>query len=197
MANKWPETRRVIGTKVQRLDGPAKATGTAKYGYDINRKGMCYGMILRSPHAHCKIKKLDTSAAEKTPGFKALHIIKGDGAELFYAGDEIVGIAADTEEHAADCLHAVKIDFEVLDHLVQEPDALESPNKGTFGNPTQSNIRAGGQRAQGNVEEAYKTADAVVEGYYGVPVQTHVCLETHGLVAEWEGDNLTVWASTQ
>ena len=69
---KWPETRRLIGKKHSRLDGAAKATGTAKYSYDINRKGMLYAMILRCPHAHAKIKTIDTSAAEKTTGFKAL-----------------------------------------------------------------------------------------------------------------------------
>src|SRR4051794_31268477 len=106
---KWPENRRLIGTKVQRLDGPAKATGLARYSYDINRKGMLHAMILRCPFAHAKIKSLDTSAAEKTPGFKGIVKLKDVGAELYYAGDEILGIAADTEEHAHDCLRAVKI----------------------------------------------------------------------------------------
>ena len=74
-AEGWPKKRRLLGTRVRRLDGPAKATGRAKYSYDINRKGMLHGRILRSPHAHAKIKSIDTSAAEKVPGFKALLII--------------------------------------------------------------------------------------------------------------------------
>src|SRR3954469_12870363 len=75
MAEGWPKTRRLLGTKVKRLDGPAKATGRAKYSYDINRPGMLHGAILRSPHAHAKIKSIDTAAAKKTPGFKALVMI--------------------------------------------------------------------------------------------------------------------------
>ena len=67
MANSWPKERRLIGTKVQRLDGPEKSTGTAKYSYDINRPGMLFAKMLRSPYAHCKIKSLDTSAAEASP----------------------------------------------------------------------------------------------------------------------------------
>src|SRR5437870_5156026 len=128
---KWPENRRLIGTKVQRVDGPAKATGLARYSYDMNRKGMLFAMILRSPYAHAKIKSLDTTAAEKTPGFKGIFKIKDKGAELFFAGDEILGIAADTEEHCADCIRAVKIEYDVLDHIVTEESALKQPKKGT------------------------------------------------------------------
>jgi xanthine dehydrogenase YagR molybdenum-binding subunit len=191
---KWPATRRLIGKKHSRLDGPAKSTGTAKYSYDINRKGMLFAMLLRCPHAHAKITKIDTSAAEKTPGFRALFPIAKAGTECFYAGEEILGIAADTEEHALDCLRAVKVDYEVLEHIVHEEDALKNRVKKTTAN---ANVSAPGKREVGKVDEALKSADATVEGTYGVPTITHVCLETHGMVAEWEGDDLTVWASTQ
>src|SRR5439155_3064582 len=75
MAEGWPKKRRLLGTRVRRLDGPAKATGRAKYSYDINRKGMLHGRILRSPHAHAKIKSIDTSAARQVPGFRALVVL--------------------------------------------------------------------------------------------------------------------------
>ena len=104
MANTWPKERRLIGKEIQRLDGADKATGTAKYSFDINRPSMLHARILRSPHAHATVKALDTSAAEKLPGVKAVHVIAGVGKELFYAGDEIVALAADTEEHAADAV---------------------------------------------------------------------------------------------
>jgi xanthine dehydrogenase YagR molybdenum-binding subunit len=191
---KWPETRRLIGKKHSRLDGPVKATGNAKYSYDINRKGMLYAMILRCPHAHAKIKSIDTTAAEKTPGFKAMFPIAKAGQECYYAGEEIIGIAADTEEHAADCIRAVKVDYEVLEHMVTEEECLKERGKKTV---AAVNVSQPAKRADGNVEDAFKAADAVVEGTYGLPVQTHVCFETHGMVAEWEGDDLTVWASTQ
>ena len=74
-AEGWPKKRRLLGTRVKRLDGPAKATGHAKYTYDINRKGMLHGAILRSPYAHAKIKSFDASAARKVPGFKAMTVI--------------------------------------------------------------------------------------------------------------------------
>ena len=93
MPNTWPKERRLLGTRVQRLDGPEKATGRAKYSFDINRPGMLHARILRSPYPHAKVKTLDTSAAEKMPGFKALHVIAKPGTELYYAGDEVVAVA--------------------------------------------------------------------------------------------------------
>src|SRR5262245_62663816 len=103
----WPKERRLIGTRIPRIDGPDKATGKAKYSYDINRPGMLHAVMLRSPHAHAKIKSIDTSAAEKAPGFKALVMIANAGAEVIYAGQEILALAADTEEHAHDAVRLV------------------------------------------------------------------------------------------
>src|SRR5438874_2954575 len=117
MANTWPKERRLIGTKIQRIDGPDKATGRAKYSFDINRPGMLHALMLRCPYAHAKIKSIDTADAEKIDGFKALHLIAKVGTELFYAGDEVLAIAADTEEHAQDALRAVKIEYDELPHL--------------------------------------------------------------------------------
>src|SRR5205807_727720 len=71
---KWPEAdkRSLIGKRISRIDGPAKVSGKAKYTYDIKRPEMLYGKILRSPYAHAKIVSIDTSAAEKMPGVKAV-----------------------------------------------------------------------------------------------------------------------------
>jgi len=200
MPTKWPEKRRLIGTKIQRLDGPAKATGKAKYSFDINRPGMLQGKILRCPHAHAKIKTIDISPAEKMPGVKAVMVIANaaPGKEYFYAGSEVAAVAADTEEHALDALQAIKVEYEVLDHLVQEEDVRNNPTKKTIAGNVASNFRTLGENTKGDVEAAYPKSDAVVEGTYGASVICHQCLESHGLVAEWdENSNLTLWASTQ
>jgi xanthine dehydrogenase YagR molybdenum-binding subunit len=195
----WPANRRLIGTKVQRLDGPYKATGRAKYSFDINRPNMLHARILRSPHAHARIKNLDTSAAEKVAGFRALHQIVKPGAELIWAGEEILAIAADTEEHAEDAIRAVKIDYEVLPHLVKEEDALRTPAPaGTVGN--KPNVFTAHQSATNNfATQAYEGTAPALEGRYSVPVICHQCLESHGLIAEWDKEQttLTVYASTQ
>jgi xanthine dehydrogenase YagR molybdenum-binding subunit len=201
MANSWPKQPRLIGKKHRRIDGPDKATGRAKYSFDINRPGLLYARIFRSPYAHAKVLSIDTSAAEKMPGVKAAvkigDILGRPVTEVFYAGDEIAAVAADTEEHAADAVRAIKVKFQELPHLVTESDALKA-KEGTFGRG--SNVRPAGQYATENFDQnAFKGADAVVEGHYGVPTICHQCLESHGLVAEWSPakDSLTVWASTQ
>lgn len=197
----WPKKRRLMGTNIPRLDGPAKATGKARYSFDINRPGMLHAMILRSPYAHAKIKSIDTSEAEKSPGFKALFVIAKEGSEVYYAGDEVLGLAADTEEHAQDALRKVKIVYEQLPFLVKEEDALKQDLKTVppVGPKRETNnLRPPVEGETGKVEDGFKKADAVVEGTYGVPVIIHQCLESHGLVAEWDKEGgLTVWASTQ
>src|SRR5207253_10269245 len=120
------------------------------------------------------------------------------GKELYYAGDEVLAVAADTEEHAKDALRAIKIEFDPLDHMVGEEEVIKNPDKKTTPGPLKGNLQTGAAATKGDVEAAFKTADAVAEGTYGVPTISHQCLETHGLVAEWTADGgLTVWASTQ
>ncbi len=199
MATSWPKKRRLIGTKIQRLDGPVKATGKAKYSYDINRPGMLHAVLLRCPHAHAKIKSLDAADAEKMPGVKAIYAIKKAGEELYWAGEEILGLAADTEEHALDAVRAVKIEYEVLPHIVKEEDALKEDRKTV--SPVggkRDNVLAAKDAADDAFDKGMTDAAVKVEGSYGVPVVCHQCLESHGLVAEWgEDGGLTVWASTQ
>src|SRR5262245_22635010 len=74
MGTSWPKKKRLIGTRIARLDGPDKSTGRAKYSYDVNRPGMLHGLILRCPHAHAKIKAIDLSDAKKMPGVKAVGV---------------------------------------------------------------------------------------------------------------------------
>ncbi|HKX32438.1 MAG TPA: xanthine dehydrogenase family protein molybdopterin-binding subunit, partial [Blastocatellia bacterium] len=117
---KWPEEekRKLIGKRISRVDGPVKVSGKAKYTFDINRPGMLFGKILRSPYAHAKIMSIDKSAAEKMPGVKAIKIIQDVGTEIQWAGDEIVFVAAVDELTAADAVRAIKIQYEKLPHLV-------------------------------------------------------------------------------
>jgi xanthine dehydrogenase YagR molybdenum-binding subunit len=200
MANKWPENRRVIGTKVPRLDGPEKSTGKAKYSFDVNRPGLLQAVMVRCPHAHAKIKKLDTSEAEKSPGFKAIYQIAKEGTELYYAGDEILALAADTEEHALDAARAVKVEYEVLPFSVKEDDVTKDFATTSPLGPKrdQKNVRPPATQESDTFGAGMKAAEVTVEGSYGMPCISHQCLESHGLVAEWDKDGkLTVWSSTQ
>ncbi len=124
------------------------------------------------------------------------------GRELFYAGDEVLALAADTEEQAHDALRAVKVEYAVLDFLVLEQDALKEDKKTVSPagpKKERENIRPGGKGKTEGFEKAMKTEGAVIhEGEYHASNICHQCLESHGLVAEWDQDGgLTVWASTQ
>lgn len=123
----WPDAshRTLIGKRVSRVDGPAKVSGRAKYTYDYNPRGLLYGKIIRCPHAHARVKSIDVSAIQKHPGIKAVKILQGPGTEIFWAGDEIVGFAAVNEQVANDAAKFVKIEYEVLPHMVV--DETEPP----------------------------------------------------------------------
>ena len=188
---KWPEEgkRSLIGKRIKRLDGPEKVTGRAKYTFDINRPGMLFGKILRSPHAHAKIVSIDTSAAEAMPGVKAVKIIQGPGTEIQWAGDEIVIVAAVDEPTAEDAVRAIKVRYEKLPHFVNEKDLNSIP---------QQYRRPATEQTKGEPDKAFASSDVVVEGVYGNDVITHCCLESHGLISEWVDDkNVLIHPSTQ
>jgi xanthine dehydrogenase YagR molybdenum-binding subunit len=119
---KWPDAqdRSWIGKRVSRVDGPDKVSGRAKYTYDATAKNMLYGTMVRCPYPHAKITAIDISAAEKVPGVKAVKVVQKPGAEIHWAGDEIVGIAASSEGAAYDGAKAVKITYEQLPFMVDD-----------------------------------------------------------------------------
>ena len=125
MATKWPEKPRLIGTSISRIDGLDKANGRAKYSYDINLPGLLHATILRCPHAHATLTKLDTSKAEKAPGVKAIYLLAKEGQELFHVGEEVVAIAAETEEQMHDALRLIKAEYKELPFQVKEKDILQ------------------------------------------------------------------------
>ena len=190
----WPEKPRLIGTRVSRIDGPLKVTGRAKYSYDILRPGMLYGRIVRSPHAHARLKSIDAAAAEKAPGVKALIITIKPGDKVRYPGEEIGALAAATEQQAADALRMIKVDWEVLPALATVEQSMRPEAPQVF---TPANTRRGTVQEDGNLDAGFAAAAHTVEGTYSTQVQTHTSLETHGCICEWNGDNLPAWVSTQ
>lgn len=188
---KWPEEgkRSLIGKRISRVDGPLKVSGKAKYTFDINRPGMLFGKILRSPYAHAKITSINIDAAKSMPGVKAVKIIQDVGTEIQWAGDEIVFVAAVDEPTAEDAIRAIKVQYEKLPHFVNEQNLDKVPA---------TNRRPPTEQTKGTPDAAFKEAEVVIEGVYGNDVITHCCLESHGLVAEWEDDqHLLVHQSTQ
>jgi xanthine dehydrogenase YagR molybdenum-binding subunit len=185
----WPpmETRKVIGKRISRVDGPAKASGRAKYASDFNRKDVLFGFLVGSPYAHCRVKSTDDSAAKSMKGVTAIDWSAKPGTELQWQGQEVFAVAAETEELAREAARLIKVEYEVLPHLVREDDLAAAGKR----------AKASGETVTGDPDNAFKGGGVVHEAHYEIPVLTHCCLEPHGQTVEWKGDQVNFWPSTQ
>ena len=185
----WPEAgkRSHIGGRHDRLDGPAKAAGKAKYTYDINRPGMLFARTVRCPYAHARLVSIDVSEAERMPGVKAIRVLKKAGDEIQWEMEDLAIVAAESEEQAEDAARHVAVKFEKLPHVVKEHNLAEVTDR----------AKPEDEQITGEPDKAFQEADVVSEGEYGSAVISHCSMEPHGTVAEWQGDQLTAWISTQ
>ncbi|MBI4538054.1 MAG: xanthine dehydrogenase family protein molybdopterin-binding subunit [Gemmatimonadetes bacterium] len=186
----WPDASRraLLGKRINRLDGPMKSSGRATYTFDVRRPGMLYGKMVLSPHAHARIVRIDTSEAERMPGVKTVDTLLEPGKEVLWVGQEVAAAAAETEEQARDAARRIKVEYEPLAHFVRDVPPAEAGSHRT---------EVLTEQKEGDPALGFQQAEVTSDGTYGTAVITHCCLEPHGQVAEWEGDKLTVWASTQ
>jgi xanthine dehydrogenase YagR molybdenum-binding subunit len=187
---------KVVGTDIPRVDGVLKVTGRAKYTYDKHPKGMLWGKILHSPWGAATIKALDVAEAKAMPGVKAVYIFKDVGRPLLYHGDEVLAIAAESEEQAEDAIRAVKVTFERKDVATTISQALKPDAPLVFeGEKNIKPARKLTEKEQADLEVAKQKAtaaiakaDKVFEAIYETQVQTHSALETHGAIATFQTD---------
>ena len=122
----WPTKDQVsvIGQRQDRLDGLVKATGMAKYSYDINLKNMLVARALGCPHSHCRIKAIDTRAAEAVPGVVKVHVLPHaePDSEIQWQGELIAIVAAETEAIAVQGVAKLKVEYELLDAFTSDED---------------------------------------------------------------------------
>lgn len=199
-------TLTAIGRSTPRIDGPQRVTGRARFTQDISLPGMLHVRILRSPYPRARILKIDARRALALPGVRGvLHRFNAPKAafrgeetifreEVRFVGDEVAAIAADDEAIATEALALLTVDYEVLPYVVDLEEAIgeNAPRLDEKGNVSES-----GTYARGDAPRAFKAAAATVEATYRTSTQMHNSLETHSAVASWEGDDLTVWESTQ
>lgn len=206
----------VVGTETPRIDGHLKVSGRAKYTFDIALPGMLHAAVLRSPHPAARVVSIDTSAAAKQPGVKAVLAVAKAGDKLLFAGQDVAAVAAERPEQARDALAHIAVKYEVLPYVVDTAGAMkekaprvheaaveerrtEGDEPGAAGGSKQSgNVRPLPPSARGDVGKGLRESDVTHEATYVTQVQTHSALETHGLVVRWDGPKkLTAWASTQ
>src|SRR3990170_3471248 len=207
-ATPWGEGNELakVGRATPRLEGPAKVTGGARYTHDLRIPGMRHVRILRSPYPRARVRRVDASKALALPGVRGvLHRFNAPKAafrgeetifrdEVRFVGDEVAAVAADREETANEALRLIAVEYEVLPHVVDLEEAIDeaSPRLGEKGNVSNE-----GSHERGDPKKALREADHTVEATYRTSTQLHNSLETHAAVAVWEGDQLTVYESTQ
>ncbi len=205
----WPARGKasIIGKRSVRLDGAAKASGAAKYTYDVNLPKQLIVKSLDCPHAHCRIKSIDKSAAEKVPGVVHIHVFPHaePGKEIEWKGELLIAVAAETEAAANEGVQALKVDYEKLDVFVQDDDlkAAEAAGRTGSGGTRVETVREPGddddedQFVEQELQRLFNEAAVVVEGQYGIDAITHCCLEPHGSTVSFKDGKLLVYLSTQ
>jgi xanthine dehydrogenase YagR molybdenum-binding subunit len=193
---KWKKASetKYIGNSFTRVDGIEKVTGRAKYTYDVKLPEMLHARILRSPHPHAIVKKIDDSKVRTANGVRA--VLTDIKEEVLFVGDEVAAVAAETEDCAQDALNLFEVEYEVLPFSVVEEQA-KSQNAPKVFRERDDNFGRGWDDKEGDVKKGFREADVIVERTYRMRVQVHNSLETHGCVAKWENDELYVWDSTQ
>ncbi len=187
----------IIGQKTPRIDGKRIVTGRAPFTHDIKLRGMLCGKILRSPHACADIVSMDLSKARDLPGVKAALQLKE--GRVKYVGEQVAAVAAKDEKTAEEALHLIKVEYKLLPFAVTVEKAMEEGAPQVHGDRGRANIpsKPFNDYNRGDIEKGLNEADVVIERTYKTAVEIHHPAETHGSVARWEGDRLTVWDSTQ
>ncbi|MBC8035677.1 MAG: xanthine dehydrogenase family protein molybdopterin-binding subunit [Rhizobiales bacterium] len=216
-----------VGTRPLRPDGIDKVTGRARYGADASAPGQLVGRILRSPHAHARIRKIDTSKAEKLAGVKAVvtaadmpDLTDGDQGMFdilencmarttaFYDGHAVAAVAAIDAKTAREALKLIKIDYEILPHVTDVDEAMKSSapvlhskmfTEGVEPKPKKaSNVAKRVEFGHGDVEAGFKEAEIVVTRSFKTE-QTHQgYIEPHACLASVGPDGQgELWVCTQ
>jgi 4-hydroxybenzoyl-CoA reductase alpha subunit len=215
----WEQGFQVVGKARPKIEGLAKATGTAVYTDDLSLPGMLHAKFLRSPHAHARIKGIDTSHAEALEGVHA--VLTGADLPTRYGvipwtpdenalavdkvrfiGDEVAAVAAVDEDTANAALRLIDVEYEPLHAFLDPAEALatETPqiHEEIRGKAVRGNVSKRVELDFGDVDGGLAAADVVVEDDYFFHGTTHTAIEPHCALARYEADGLlTLWSATQ
>jgi xanthine dehydrogenase YagR molybdenum-binding subunit len=207
----WRSTD-IVGQRRPRVDGYERVSGTAIYPSDVILPDMLYAAILRCPHAHARVTRVDSSAAEQMPGVAAVltgaspeadldwYYSRTEKTKLFdsvcrHEGEAVAAVAAETPQQARDALRAIAVEYELLPHLSDEREALADDSPKLYDAGNQQGEPDTHER--GDVEAGFVEADVVLEQTYRTEFEIHTPMELHGCVARWDGNRLTLWESLQ
>lgn len=216
------EEYRFIGKSTRRKDAREIVTGATLYLNDIKFNDLLHGKVLRSPHPHAIIKKIDKSRAEQLPGVKAVltwedvpewkggtpRITRVLDRKVRYVGDAVALVAATTEDIAKEALGLITVEYELLSPVYDVEEAMQ-PGAPQLYDELPGNIVTPGMPAfgpnslkevvMGDVEQGFGEADVISEGTFGYEnIPNPIPPEPPGAVALWEEPNrVTLWVSNQ
>ncbi len=198
----------LLGTRGPNLDAYERVTGQAKYTGDIELPGMLVGRVLRSPHAHARIARIDASKAEALQGVKAV-VTHRDAPKVMvwgsrqyilndrvrFAGEAVAAVAAVDDETAEAALGLIQVQYDVLPFVLDPEAAMAATAPRLF---EDGNLEGQARvLTRGDVARGLADSDRVIEREYHCPRMWSGGLEPRVAIAQWEQNRLTVWASTQ
>lgn len=212
---------KLVGKSVPGVDAAEKLTGGYSYPVEIRISGMLHGKILRSPYTHARIRRIDTSKAERHPQVKAVVTAKDfpriyyhpkigvdpDSSSLVrdslvmedevrYVGDEVAAVAASSEDAALEALDLIDVDYEELPALMDFEKAIKEDAQKVH--PPAGNVAKSVSSGWGNIDDSLKEAELVFTGTYSTQRVSQFPLEPHVCVCDIDHNaNLTVHSSTQ
>ena len=205
----------VVGRRLRKLDGLRKATGEAQYADDLALPRMLHCKLLRSPHAHARIKRIDFTRCRAHPG--VVEVLEGNELPARYGvipwthdeqalaadkarfvGDEIAAVAAVDELAAIEALDLIDVEWELLPALVEPEAALADGAPRIHEGAKHGNVSKHVGLSFGEVDQALARSAAVADQEFFYSGSTHAALEPHCALAQYDGEgNLTLWSSTQ
>jgi xanthine dehydrogenase molybdenum-binding subunit len=215
---------RAVGRSIPKRDAFEKVCGAARYTGDLSLPGMLYARFLRSPYAHARIVRIDTTAALELRGVRAvmthenspttrysdttsdqLSLLPGEpilDQRLFdstvrYVGEPVAAVAADDLETVLEALELIDVEYEPLPAVFDAQEALASDAPRMHENAA-GNIAARLAFSRGDVEAGLEAADCLIEQTFTTSRQKHVQMEPTACLAHWAvGDRVSVWSPTQ
>src|ERR1700682_4438942 len=210
----------IIGKPTAMIDAAEKTTGAGKYTDDLSLSGMLIGKILHSPYPHARIKRIDTSRAEKVDGVVAVvvgkeapnpygilpvghdeHALALD--KVRYVGDNVACVVALSETIAERALELIDVDYEVLPAYFDPEESMKAKTDLIHDNKP-GNLEKDYHHVFGDPDKGFADADHVAEARFIANEVTHAAMEPHSTLASFELDphtgkmgRLTVWSSTQ
>ena len=202
-----------IGRSMPLLDSLARVTGSVDYMINLRLPNMLVGRIVRSQLPHAKLLRVDTTDSLQVPGVVAILTGADLGANAFYGaaikdqgivavdrvryiGEPIAAIAAESMEAAEQAAMLLGMEYEELPAVFDAQEAVQA-GAPTLHEKYPDNIFIHSRLRHGDMEAAFNEADEIFEDTFTSPLAQQSSLEPHVTAAQWDGDQLVVWAATQ